>query len=687
MTTPPMTVLRVAKLKSWGSIGGAGAHNTRQRKTPNADPGLTPSNHYYIGSATDHLPTLVREKIGEQTIRKNAVLAFEVVMSASPHYFRPTAPNQGGQWDNDRLNDWAIASMDWLYGKWGNRIISAVLHLDEQTPHIQAVVVPLDDKGKLNCRALLGGSRQTLRDLQTAYAQGVQHLGIQRGIEGSKAQHQDIQSYYRHANSAFEPLPEVTTPPPAPLGPAPEAPGFFAGSAAKAAHQADTERWEREKQARDQQARQHDAEQQAQTDAALTAARRHQAQAAQAALLAQEIAALKTENSRLLAERQALKTQADRLRGTELGDVLRRMYGAREAADSRAHHRTRKFEIDGRPGNIAVTGELWIDNSTGQGGKGAINLVLHLEGYGQDGYAKALRLMAEHFSAEQIGQDMGRAAALDARTTLEAVRRQQPAPPLPAPQPATWERAKAYLVNVRKIPAGLVDRAHELGLIYSDERANLVFKRDGGTGCFKRGSYDPKDRPPFKQTLGRDALPFVLSGKDGAVYVTEGPIDALALKALHPTSTVIATGGNCPLERLTPYLDSATERIYLAHDRDEAGEQQAKRLQTAYKAPRSAPVERCAPTIAKDWSAALMASPGLSRWGIKPAPAPEPPKPSVLDQLRAETARRQLGAVERPSPPNPTPATPEVSAPLPPPNQPRPAAPVFRPPKGPGMVP
>lgn len=82
MTTPPMTVLRVAKLKSWGSIGGAGAHNTRQRKTPNADPGLTPSNHYYIGSATDHLPTLVREKIGEQTIRKNAVLAFEVVMSA-----------------------------------------------------------------------------------------------------------------------------------------------------------------------------------------------------------------------------------------------------------------------------------------------------------------------------------------------------------------------------------------------------------------------------------------------------------------------------------------------------------------------------------------------------------------------------------------------------------------------------
>ena len=687
MIPAPMTVLRFAKLKSWGSIGGAGAHNTRQRETPNANPDFTPSNHYYIGKATDQLPALVREKIGEQPIRKNAVLAFEVVMSASPHYFRPNAPDQGGQWDSDRLNGWAIASMDWLYAQWGDRIISAVLHLDEQTPHIQAVVVPLDERGKLNCRALLGGSRQTLRDLQTSYAHGVQHLGIQRGIEGSKAQHQDIQSYYRHANRAFEPLPEVTTPPPPPLRPAPEAPGFLAGGAAKAAHRADAERWEREKRARDEQARQHDAERQAQLDAALTAARSHQAQAAQAALLAQEIAALKTENSRLLAERQALKAQADRLRGTDLAEVLRRMYSAREAPGSRPHHRTRKFEIEGRPGNLAVTGELWIDNATGQGGKGAINLVLHLEGYGQGDYTKALRLMAEHFSGEQIGQDIGRAHALNAPATLESVHREQPTPPLPTPRPATWEQAKAYLVEVRKIPAGLVDRAHALGLIYSDERCNLVFKRDGDSGCFKRGSYDPRDRPAFKQSLGRDALPFVLNGTDGAVYVTEGPIDALALKALHPTSTVLATGGNCPLERLTPYLDRATERIYLAHDRDEAGEQQAKRLQTAYKAPRSVAVERCTPTKGKDWSAALMASPGLSRWGIKPTPISEPAKPGILDELRAASAQKRAGAVQPETLQADPPPTVPKKAPAPTPTPTPAPAPIFRPSKGPGMAP
>jgi hypothetical protein len=722
-----MTVLRVAKLKSWGSIGGAGTHNARQRETPNADPSLTPSNLYFIGEATDHLPSIVREKIGEQTIRKNAVLAFEVVMSASPQYFRPNAPEQGGQWDQERLNQWAIASMDWLYRKWGDRIISAVLHLDEQTPHIQALIVPLDDQGKLNCRALLGGSRQTLRDLQTSYARGVQHLGIQRGIEGSKAKHRDIQSYYRHANSAFEPLPEVTAQPPAALRPAPEAPGIFASRATRAAYQTDTERWEREKRTRDEQAQKLSAERQAQIEAALASARCHQAQAAQAALLAEEIAALKTENSRLLAERQALKAEADRLRGTDLAEVLQRLYGAQEAADSRPGYRTRKFEIEGCPSTIAITGELWMDNATGKGGKGAINLVMHLEGYGQDGYQKAVRLLADQFGAEQAGKDIGRRSALESGTAIQTIQQQQPIP-LPTPQPATWPRARAYLVNKRRIPAELVDQLHEQGLIYSDERANLVFKQDDDTGCFKRGSYDPENGPPFKQTLGRGGKPFVLAGQR-ALYVTEGPIDALALKALYPESTVIATGGNCPLERLQPYFQNVTECIYLAHDNDAAGNRQAERFAAEYfEAKRQnlgkwhPPTERHAPETAKDWSAVLMAAPHLARWRAKTTPrlplagfspntvaaapagfstakdepesrrpnlVPEPPKPrsvqSILDELRAETARRRERATQ--PEPSQTHQVPDAPAPTVQPAEPRPVAPVFQPPKGPGMAP
>jgi hypothetical protein len=247
-------------------------------------------------------------------------------------------------------------------------------------------------------------------------------------------------------------------------------------------------------------------------------------------------------------------------------------------------------------------------------------------------------------------------------------------------------------VDVRKIPAGLVDKAHERGLIYSDERANLVFKRDGDTGCFKRGSYNPKDRSAFKQTLGRNGKPFKLKGTDGTVYVTEGPIDALALKAMHPSSTVLATGGNCPPEALRPYFGIATQHLYAAHDGDDAGNVQAYRLMAEYIGhfgPQAgARVERHSPGEKKDWSAVLMASPGLSKWGIKAEPAPVTPMPDIIQTLRAETARRQAQAVqpklsqEVETPP----ALPAASVP-PQPTPSRPITPSFRPPKGPGMGP
>jgi hypothetical protein len=502
---------------------------------------------------------------------------------------------------------------------------------------------------------------------------------------------------------------------------------MFAKRATKAAHERAVQQWEQERQAFEDQRQQRNAERQAQIEAAVATARRHQAQAAQAEALAQEIAALKTENSRLLAERQALKAEANRLRGTDLAQVLQRMYGAHEAADSRHGYRTRKFEIEGHPSNIAVTGELWTDNTTGQGGKGAINLVMHLEGYGQDGYQKAVRLLADQFGAEQAGRDIGRRSALESGTAIQTIQQQQPIP-LPTPQPATWLRARAYLVNKRRIPAELVEQLHEQGLIYADERANLVFKRDDDTGCFKRGSYDPENGPPFKQTLGRGGKPFVLAGQR-ALYVTEGPIDALALKALYPESTVIATGGNCPLERLQPYFQNVTECIYLAHDNDAAGNRQAERFAAEYfEAKRQnlgkwhPPTERHAPETAKDWSAVLMAAPHLARWRAKTTPclplagffpntvaaapagfsmakdepesrrpdlAPEPPKPrsvqSILDELRTETTRRREGATQ--PEPSQTHQVPDAPAPTVQPAEPRPVAPVFRPPKNPGIAP
>lgn len=65
-----------------------------------------------------------------------------IVLSASPEYFRPGDPGAVGTWNEDRLAAWEDATMNQLRAEHGDDLIFAELHLDEDTPHIHAVVAP-----------------------------------------------------------------------------------------------------------------------------------------------------------------------------------------------------------------------------------------------------------------------------------------------------------------------------------------------------------------------------------------------------------------------------------------------------------------------------------------------------------------------------------------------------------------
>lgn len=171
-------VLRIQKLKTWGAVAGSGKRNQRERETLNADASKVSENLILAGYKEMDLVAACKEAIGNQTIRKNAVLGVEMLLSASPFYFRPDNPEQAGLYNEERLEDWRQTTMDWLNKRYGEQIVSAVLHLDESTSHIHALLVPLDNSGKLNCRALFGGTRHTLSILQTDYGNAVAGLGI-----------------------------------------------------------------------------------------------------------------------------------------------------------------------------------------------------------------------------------------------------------------------------------------------------------------------------------------------------------------------------------------------------------------------------------------------------------------------------------------------------------------------------
>lgn len=182
-----MAIMRCKKLVSMGSVASALQHCYRERETPNAAPAKTPQNEHRESKSTDEAMGRIRSLLPEKR-RKDAVLAVEYVMSASPEWWQGASKQQQDEFFNRAHN--------WLAKKYGaDRVVTASVHRDETSPHLSAFVVPLTQDGRLSAKDFIG-NRTKMRDDQTSFADAVQDLGLHRGIEGSKAKHQTIQNYY-----------------------------------------------------------------------------------------------------------------------------------------------------------------------------------------------------------------------------------------------------------------------------------------------------------------------------------------------------------------------------------------------------------------------------------------------------------------------------------------------------------
>jgi hypothetical protein len=210
----PHAIIRVAKIKTAGAARGKTAHNYRLVDTPNADPERTASlNQEYINTQKADYWSLAEQRIGEAVTRKvrdDQVRAMEVVLTASPEWFKR---GQDGQAEDVRRGKWVESNLDFLKEKFGEKnVVSFTLHQDETTPHIHAVIVPISENEK--GRACLSADRlfnpTTLSQLQTDYAAAMAPHGLERGVEGSRRQHEDMKQVYGHqARTAAELAPLV----------------------------------------------------------------------------------------------------------------------------------------------------------------------------------------------------------------------------------------------------------------------------------------------------------------------------------------------------------------------------------------------------------------------------------------------------------------------------------------------
>lgn len=199
-------ICRIEKLKSSGNIGGLNSHLTRTMEVPNCDKELSWLNHREVGSNDLNLDIQKRLEAAKIIPRKNAVLAVEHLLTASPEYFKLNKVQREGKKPNltGNVQDYNVFksnAIEWLNERYGKEnVVNITVHLDETTPHIHAIVVPIDSKGKLNARSFFGG-RDKMREMQDSYANKMKPLGLVRGVEGSKAQHTTIKEFYGMLNA------------------------------------------------------------------------------------------------------------------------------------------------------------------------------------------------------------------------------------------------------------------------------------------------------------------------------------------------------------------------------------------------------------------------------------------------------------------------------------------------------
>lgn len=198
------------------------AHIARTKMPPNAIPELTYLNEELVefpegvADRTEAINHRLEHAGLTRKIGTNQVRVIRVMLTGSQEDMKRIA-------QEGRLKAWCADNLKWLRKTFGaENVVSAVLHMDETTPHVHAAVVPIvtgerrkirkmqpekPDKRRYRTKSAARPrlcaddvmSRIKLKEYQDTYAQAMTKYGLQRGIDGSKARHVTTQEFYRNA--------------------------------------------------------------------------------------------------------------------------------------------------------------------------------------------------------------------------------------------------------------------------------------------------------------------------------------------------------------------------------------------------------------------------------------------------------------------------------------------------------
>ncbi len=249
------------------------------------------------------------------------------------------------------------------------------------------------------------------------------------------------------------------------------------------------------------------------------------------------------------------RVRAEALRGYPLEDVVRRLGYRRNPTDA-ARWR--------RPGSVvSINGFMFYEHLRGEGGGGAIDLVIH-----------ACRCT--------VPEALGFLSELPCRDRFPADR--HPKPPCPDRH---WPAIQSYLVEQRGLADVLVALCRDLGLLYGDRHGNAVFVRRNAAGEALGAEIVPAAAPRrLAPTGGAARGGFWMSWEPdwpNSVILAKNAIDALSVLSLHLVPAgrkgcaMVSTGG--ATASLPEWIEAWNPgRIFCAYDATRQGDDAAARL-------------------------------------------------------------------------------------------------------------
>ena len=183
------------KLKSINAIRGFAKHMMRETETLNANRNI--ENKILIGDG--NIVKNTEKYIKGIKLRKNAVIGRDLLLTCSPEWMEKASPELKQKWESDNVA--------WLKKEFGDNIVFGILHRDEKTLHISALLIPKfpdAKKGHIlsNTRYFDGATK--LSKWQDNYSDAMKEIGLERGIRHSKALHTDIKLFYGMVNAEIK---------------------------------------------------------------------------------------------------------------------------------------------------------------------------------------------------------------------------------------------------------------------------------------------------------------------------------------------------------------------------------------------------------------------------------------------------------------------------------------------------